>query len=114
MIIESENKEKAIHDHKLMLADMEKLIACDGWKRIDALLKEEIRKAYVGMVDATTSDAALKASTAYVIMKNILGIPEREIQESTVRLRELTAPEVEDKPSTNLPVWRGLPNPRKK
>ena len=110
MIVESDDRAKARADHKGLIEDMEKLIACPGWIRIQEYLTSEKDAAFSSMQKAETGDLMMKASGAYVVLSNISSLAARLRSASLTRLNQMTTEEVEaEKAARSLSIDRRKP-----
>ncbi len=81
--------EQAIHSYREYANVMRQLVTSDGWRLLAQSIRTDMDSAYAQMRAATTADGALASSTKYVILKDLLELPEKTIAANDARAKQL-------------------------
>lgn len=95
-IVETGNRAADKQQYKEVASHMERLTNEPGWKLLAAYLDGEIANAFNEMQSSRTGDGALRASAAYVVMRNIRDWPLREAKVAISRIDSLMHEEQEE------------------
>lgn len=81
--------EDAINNHRQLASIMKTLVGTDGWQALVKVMKYDMESQYALMRSTKSGDEALIATTKYVILKDLIELPEKHIEHSYQRANDL-------------------------